>query len=91
MHPRRSVSTLKTLRRRKPYISEIITRLAYNLKNIREKRGVTQGQLNRRCKFPPGFVRDIEDQMKNISVANLEVLCDGLECGAYDLLKPIRN
>ena len=76
---------------RKPYDDEVIGRLAYNLKTLREKRGLTQGKLNRRCKFKTGFVKDIEDRMKNASVANLEALCLALDCSAYELLKPLRH
>jgi DNA-binding Xre family transcriptional regulator len=76
---------------KKPFSDEIIRRLAYNLKTIRKKRKLTQDQLNRRCKFPTGFVHEIAEKMKNISVANLESLCDALECSAYGLLKPLRH
>jgi transcriptional regulator with XRE-family HTH domain len=75
----------------KSYSSEIIRRLAYNLKTIREKRKLTQGQLNRRCKFPTGFVHDIEEKTKNPSVANIESLCLALDCTLYDLLRPLRH
>jgi transcriptional regulator with XRE-family HTH domain len=84
-----AVPTL-TAMSRKPHDNEILRRLAHNLTTLREKRGLTRGQLNRRCTFTTGFVRDIEGRMKNPSVANIEALSLGLDCTTYDLLKPVK-
>jgi transcriptional regulator with XRE-family HTH domain len=67
--------------------SDILWRLGTNLKRLREARGFTQLQLARRCGVTKGYVSKIEQQVLNISVANLEALCDALDCAPEDLLR----
>jgi transcriptional regulator with XRE-family HTH domain len=67
--------------------SDILWRLGTNLKKLREARGFTQLQLARRCGVTKGYISKIEQQALNISVANLEALCDALDCAPVDLLR----
>jgi transcriptional regulator with XRE-family HTH domain len=66
---------------------EILSRLASNLKRIRESRGYTQQELARLCSFAPSYIGDIEQATVNITLANLEALANGLRCSVPDLLR----
>jgi transcriptional regulator with XRE-family HTH domain len=70
--------------------SEILWRLASNLKRLREIRGYSQAELGHRCGFARSYVCNVESETVNISLANLEALAIGLDCSEYDLLAPIR-
>jgi transcriptional regulator with XRE-family HTH domain len=67
--------------------SDILWRLGTNLKRLREARGYSQVQLARRCGVTKSYISKIEQYILNISVANLEVLCDALDCAPEDLLR----
>ena len=67
--------------------SDILWRLATNVKKMREARGYTQQELARRCGLNKGYVSKIEQEILNISLANLEALAAGLECSEEDLLR----
>jgi len=67
--------------------SEILWRLATNVKRLREARGYTQQELARRCGLNKGYVSKIEQELMNVSLANLEALAYGLECSEEDLLR----
>lgn len=67
--------------------SEILWRLANNVKRLREARGYTQQELAHRCGLNKGYVSKIEQELMNISLANLEALANGLECTEEDLLR----
>ncbi len=66
---------------------EVLSRLATNLKRLREARGLTQHELARRCGLGPGYIGDVEREAVNITIANLEALADGLECSLVDLVR----
>ena len=67
--------------------SDILWRLGTNVKRLREARGYTQAQLARRCGVAKSYISKIEQYLLNISVANLEVLCDALDYAPEDLLR----
>jgi transcriptional regulator with XRE-family HTH domain len=71
--------------------TDIRYRLGNNLKRLREARGYSQVQLARHCGVTKSYISKIEQYLLNISVGNLEVLCDALECAPEDLLMPIRK
>jgi transcriptional regulator with XRE-family HTH domain len=66
---------------------EIRWRLSTNLKRLREARGYTQQELARRSGLTKSYICNVEQDMVNISLANLEALANGLECSAEDLLR----
>ena len=73
---------------RKPS-AEILWRLATNLRSLRKARGYTQLELSRRSGIPNRYISNIEQELKNISLANLEALAAGLDCFEEDLLRRI--
>lgn len=66
---------------------DIRWRLAVNLKRLREARGYTQLELARRCGLTNAYISKIEQELMNVSLANLETLAKGLECSEEDLLR----
>ena len=75
---------------RKPS-AEILRRLSTNLKSLRRARGYTQYELSKVCGFAASYIGDVEQEMVNITLANLEALAQGLMCLEGDLLMPIRE
>jgi transcriptional regulator with XRE-family HTH domain len=75
---------------RKPS-TEIRWRLAANLKWLREARGYTQMELAGRSGLPNRYISNVEQALKNISLANLEALAAGLKCLEVDLLMPAKK
>jgi transcriptional regulator with XRE-family HTH domain len=66
---------------------EALSRLATNLKKLREARGYTQHELARRSGLGQGYIGDVEREAVNITLANLEALADALECSLEDLVR----
>jgi len=66
---------------------EALSRLATNLKRLREAKGFTQQDLARRCGLPNSYIGDVEQETVNLTLANLEALANGLECALEDLLR----
>jgi transcriptional regulator with XRE-family HTH domain len=71
---------------RKPS-QEIRWRLATNLKRLREARGYTQLELARRSGLTNAYISKIEQELMNVSLANLEALANGLGCSEEDLVR----
>jgi transcriptional regulator with XRE-family HTH domain len=47
--------------------------------------------LARRSGLPNRYISNIEQELKNVTLANLEALSLGLECSVVDLFMPIRS
>ena len=69
---------------RKPS-TEILWRIGANVQRLRKARGYTQEELGNRCGFNKGYISKVEQELLNISIANLEALTVGLECSLVDL------
>jgi transcriptional regulator with XRE-family HTH domain len=61
-------------------------RLADNVVRLRHARGFTQRELAEQCGMSPSYIGDVEQGTVNITLANLEALAAGLNCGGADLL-----
>jgi transcriptional regulator with XRE-family HTH domain len=68
--------------------SESLWLLATNLKRLREARGYSQLELARRTGLPNGYISKVEQELKNVTLANLEALANGLGCSLEDLFRP---
>ena len=68
-----------------------LAELAYNLKRLRKARGYTQADLARRSGLPSRYISNIEQELKNVTFANLEALANGLDCSLYDLFVPVKR
>jgi transcriptional regulator with XRE-family HTH domain len=56
---------------------EALWLLATNLKRLRKARGYTQMELARRSGLPNRYISNIEQELKNVTLANLEALANG--------------
>ena len=66
----------------------MLRRLSINLKRLRRERGYTQERLAKLCGFTKNYISNVEQETVNISLANLEALTIGLNCGFDELLRP---
>lgn len=65
---------------------EMLGRLAVNLRRLRRERGYTQERLGKLSGLPKNYISNIEQSTVNVTLANLEALARGLNCGEADLL-----
>jgi transcriptional regulator with XRE-family HTH domain len=70
---------------------EVLWLLATNLRRLRKARGYTQVELARRSGLPNRYISNIEQELKNVTLANLEALAKGLGCSLVDLFQPPTN
>ena len=61
-------------------------RLAQNLRQRRQKLGISQEELARRSGVHRTYVGAVERAERNISLAILELLAEGLDCDPNELL-----
>lgn len=60
---------------------------AYNIRNIRLKKGISQEELAFSCELHRTYISDIERAKRNVSIDNIEKIADALEVAPYKLLK----
>ena len=77
---------------RKPS-QEVLRRFAPNLRRLRKARGYTQTELARRigAGINNRYISSCEQELKNITLANLEALAVALECSEQDFFVPVRE
>ena len=68
--------------------SENLWLLATNVKRLREARGYSQLELARRTGLTNGYISKVEQELKNVTLANLGALAIGLGCSLEDLFRP---
>ncbi len=56
------------------------------LKEIREKKGITQTELAKQINRKPNFISEIESGKKSMSIDTLLKVIDVLDCSADELL-----
>ena len=69
--------------------SDLIVRLAYNLKRLRNARQMTQRRLGQTCGLSPNYISDVERGRIEPRANNLQKLARGLGCSADELLREI--
>ena len=69
--------------------AEILAILSFNVKRLREARGLTQEELARICGYHRTYISSIEQGTRNVSLANLAVLAAGLGCKMEDLFRSL--
>ena len=69
--------------------AEILAILSFNVKRLREARGLTQEALARICGYHRTYISSIEQGTRNVSLANLDVLAAGLNCKLEDLFRSL--
>lgn len=66
---------------------DLIHRLAYNVKKMRNDKNITQEELSFRSGLHKNYLSDVERGTRNISLKALEKLTKGLECEVEELFK----
>ncbi|NOU96214.1 helix-turn-helix domain-containing protein [Paenibacillus sp. LMG 31456] len=57
----------------------ILKKVGQRLRELRKQKGLTQEELAERCGFHYTYIGGVERAEKNISLINLQKLCDGLQ------------
>ena len=65
----------------------ISQKLGVNIKKIRTRKGMSQGDICRALDMDRGYMSAIENGKKNITISQLERLAQALGVSVYKLLK----
>lgn len=68
-------------------MAEISSKLGKNLKRIRTKNGMSQGDIARALKVHRAYISGIENGKRNPTLATIKKLSDALGVSADELLK----
>jgi len=68
-------------------MSQISKKLGKNIKLIREKKNMTQGDICRALSMDRSYMSAIENGKKNVTLGVLEKLAKALDVSVYKLLK----
>lgn len=68
-------------------MAQISKKLGANIKKIRVRKKMSQGDICRKLNMDRSYVSAIEGGKKNITIAVLGKLADALGVSAYELLK----
>lgn len=68
-------------------MAEISSKLGQNLKRIRTKKGMSQGDISRALDVHRAYVSGIENGKRNPTLATIQKLADALGVSVSELLK----
>jgi len=68
-------------------MAEISTKLGQNLKRIRAKKGMSQGDISRALDVHRAYVSGIENGKRNPTLTTIKKLADALGVSVSELLK----
>ena len=68
-------------------MANISSKLGQNMKRIRTKKNMSQGDIARALEVDRGYIRNIESGKKNLTLATIQKLADALKVSADELLK----
>ncbi len=68
-------------------MTEIPQKLGANIKRIRTKKKMTQGDICRKLNMDRSYMSAIENGKKNVTIAVLEKLANALDVSVDELLK----
>ena len=68
-------------------MNNISTKLGQNMKRVRTKKGMSQGDIARALDVDRGYISNIENGKKNPTLATIQKLADALRVSADELLK----
>jgi len=68
-------------------MDKISEQLGKNMKRIRAKKGMSQGDIARALKVDRGYISNIENGKKNPTIATIQKLANALGVSADELLK----
>ncbi len=68
-------------------MANISSKLGQNMKRIRTKKNMSQGDIARALEVDRGYISNIESGKKNLTLATIQKLADALKVSADALLK----
>ncbi|OGZ94534.1 MAG: DNA-binding protein [Candidatus Sungbacteria bacterium RIFCSPHIGHO2_01_FULL_47_32] len=68
-------------------MNKISAKLGQNMKRIRTKKKMSQGDIARALDVDRGYISNIENGKKNPTLATIQKLADALKVSADELLK----
>ena len=68
-------------------MANISSKLGQNMKRIRTKKNMSQGDIARALEVDRGYISNIESGKKNLTLATIQRLADALGVSADELLK----
>lgn len=68
-------------------MNTISSKLGQNLKNIRTKKGISQGDISRKLSMDRGYISSVENGKRNPTLSTLEKIAQALGVGVDDLIK----
>ncbi len=68
-------------------MDKISKQLGQNMKRIRAKKGMSQGDIARALEVDRGYISNIENGKKNPTIATIQKLANALGVSANELLK----
>ncbi|KKS36962.1 MAG: DNA-binding protein [Candidatus Sungbacteria bacterium RIFCSPLOWO2_12_FULL_41_11] len=68
-------------------MDKISEQLGKNMKRIRAKKGMSQGDIARALEVDRGYISNIENGKKNPTIATIQKLANALGVSADELLK----
>ena len=68
-------------------MTHISSKLGQNMKRIRMKKEMSQGDIARALEVDRGYISNIENGKKNPTLATIQKLADALKVSADELLK----
>ena len=68
-------------------MANISSKLWQNMKRIRTKKNMSQGDIARALEVDRGYISNIESGKKNLTLATIQKLADALKVSADELLK----
>ena len=68
-------------------MKSISSKLGQNLKNIRTKKGISQGDISRKLNMDRGYISSVENGKKNPTLLTLGKIAGALNVGIEDLIK----
>ena len=68
-------------------MANISSKLGQNMKRIRTKKNMSQGDIARALEVDKGYISNIESGKKNLTLATIQKLADALKVSADELLK----
>lgn len=68
-------------------MANISSKLGQNMKRIRTKKNMSQGDIARALEVDRGYISNIESGKKNLTLATIQKLANALGISADELLK----
>jgi transcriptional regulator with XRE-family HTH domain len=62
-------------------------KLGENFKKIREKKGLSQGDISRKLSMDRGYISNLENGRRNPTLSNIKRLSEALGVEPFELLK----